>query len=336
MAAPAAAAASPISLGVAARGGLAAIHSELFAPERIVRTNIALPFLPGPPRIAFTLDNVFTGAECRELIRLTEAAGYGQALVNVGGGQQRLMTDVRNNTRCMLDDPVFAELFYNRIQAFLPPLVVDHHFSEGGAAQIVGLNERLRFLRYYKGEKFAHHYDGTFVRDAPEKGETAPEASFITVQLYLNSSDPVPNGPPSGDHSGGSTAFLDPSIRDFNRRADARAFEKAIDEGAVHCWPRAGRVLVFEHKLLHQGSEVSRGVKYTLRSDIMYQPLSISAVTALKRARRFHPVPIGPPEWRRPQVAPNGAGAAAAAEDFPVENRDDMKGLAPKQGGAMM
>ena len=38
--------------------------------------------------------------------------------------------------------------------------------------------------------------------------------------------------------------------------------------------PKAGRVLIFQQKgLLHSGEEVSAGVKYTMRSDLMYQYL---------------------------------------------------------------
>lgn len=35
---------------------------------------------------------------------------------------------------------------------------------------------------------------------------------------------------------------------------------------------KAGRVLIFQQKgLLHSGDEVVRGIKYTMRSDIMYE-----------------------------------------------------------------
>jgi hypothetical protein len=44
--------------------------------------------------IAFVLDNVYTESECKALIAATEALGYAAALVNVGFGRQKLMTDV--------------------------------------------------------------------------------------------------------------------------------------------------------------------------------------------------------------------------------------------------
>jgi len=34
--------------------------------------------------------------------------------------------------------------------------------------------------------------------------------------------------------------------------------------------PRVGDALIFHHGLRHQGAEVSRGVKYVLRSDVMF------------------------------------------------------------------
>jgi hypothetical protein len=35
--------------------------------------------------------------------------------------------------------------------------------------------------------------------------------------------------------------------------------------------PKQGMALLFLHDLYHEGSEVTQGVKYVLRSDIMYR-----------------------------------------------------------------
>jgi hypothetical protein len=36
--------------------------------------------------------------------------------------------------------------------------------------------------------------------------------------------------------------------------------------------PRIGRVLIFQHRrLLHSGDEVTAGIKYTMRSDVMFE-----------------------------------------------------------------
>jgi hypothetical protein len=34
-----------------------------------------------------------------------------------------------------------------------------------------------------------------------------------------------------------------------------------------------GMALVFEHGLIHQGAEISDGIKYVLRSDVMFGPI---------------------------------------------------------------
>lgn len=37
-------------------------------------------------------------------------------------------------------------------------------------------------------------------------------------------------------------------------------------------YPKAGRILLFQHRdLLHSGDDVLRGVKYTMRTDLMYK-----------------------------------------------------------------
>ena len=98
--------------------------------------------------------------------------------------------------------------------------------------RLVGLNERFRGYRYTPGQRFAPHYDGAFVRDARER-------SLLTFLLYL-------------DHGcvGGATGFL---------------------EHDVEIAPARGAAVWFQHALLHEGAPVAAGVKYVLRSDVMYR-----------------------------------------------------------------
>ncbi len=96
----------------------------------------------------------------------------------------------------------------------------------------VGANERFRCYRYQPGQQFAAHYDGAYVR-------TSQERSLLTLIVYLND-----------DFEGGRTAFLDFGL-------------EAI--------PKTGTALVFQHLLLHEGCTVHSGVKYAMRSDVMYR-----------------------------------------------------------------
>jgi prolyl 4-hydroxylase len=95
----------------------------------------------------------------------------------------------------------------------------------------VGLNERFRCYRYQPGQRFAPHRDGCFERSDTER-------SLLTFMIYLND-----------DFTGGETAFL------------------GYDCSAK---PRVGTALLFQHMLDHEGCVVRSGVKYVLRSDVMY------------------------------------------------------------------
>jgi len=98
--------------------------------------------------------------------------------------------------------------------------------------RLVGANERLRFYRYSSGQRFAPHFDGSFQRSSTER-------SLVTFLVYLNSCE-----------KGGATRLTD------------------LD---LEVTPAPGRALLFNHFLLHEGAIVSKGLKYVVRSDLMYR-----------------------------------------------------------------
>uniref|UniRef100_A0A7S0XDJ2 Prolyl 4-hydroxylase alpha subunit domain-containing protein n=1 Tax=Chromulina nebulosa TaxID=96789 RepID=A0A7S0XDJ2_9STRA len=102
---------------------------------------------------------------------------------------------------------------------------------------VVCMNERLRFLKYLPGHFFKPHYDGNYIRDDKS------EVSYLTIQLYLNEGS-----------IGGATRFYD--------RYDMDNYIDVI--------PKTGLILVFQHDIYHEGTAVNEGVKYVMRSDIMY------------------------------------------------------------------
>ena len=73
------------------------------------------------------------------------------------------------------------------------------------------------------------------------------------MHLYLNEADE------QSQLQGGATTFHAP--RDWD------GLKRGYDVA-----PKVGRVLLFQHKgLMHSGADVSRGVKYTMRTDVMYK-----------------------------------------------------------------
>lgn len=99
-------------------------------------------------------------------------------------------------------------------------------------ARICGPNERLRCYRYEPGHYFRPHFDGSFARNEHER-------SLLTFLIYLNDG-----------FSGGETNFPE-----LNRTIV----------------PQTGSALLFQHPILHEGCTVLEGVKYAIRSDIMYR-----------------------------------------------------------------
>ena len=94
--------------------------------------------------------------------------------------------EVRNNDRVMLDDVELAERLWKKLQPFCPPYVMFH--------PVVGLNERVRFYRYEKGQRFRWHMDGSYRR---QNGEH----SRLTFMVYLNDG-----------FEGGETLFQDTTV----------------------------------------------------------------------------------------------------------------------------
>lgn len=91
-------------------------------------------------------------------------------------------------------------------------------------------------FRFYRYQR-GHQFRGHFDESYIR---SATEASYFTFMLYLND-----------NFQGGDTAFRDVRVR-----------------------PRQGMALLFRHDLYHAGSEVTQGVKYVLRTDVMYRTTS--------------------------------------------------------------
>ncbi|WP_255405155.1 2OG-Fe(II) oxygenase [Tenacibaculum sp. MAR_2010_89] len=89
----------------------------------------------------------------------------------------------------------------------------------------------FRVYKYSSGQRFKMHIDGSFKRNLNEE-------SLFSFLIYLND-----------DFEGGETEFR-------------KLFTIS---------PKKGTALVFKHRLMHEGKEIISGIKYILRTDIMYK-----------------------------------------------------------------
>ncbi|KAL8992924.1 MAG: hypothetical protein Q9169_006730 [Polycauliona sp. 2 TL-2023] len=209
---------------------------------------------------AYILDSVFTPSECTSLIHAVKAANnnnedWEQATINSGFNGQEVDTESRLCGRTIWDNPDLASRIWNRCKDHLPEICEveqaphvtgDSLLMKGWRFGVVGLNERMRFLRYHDGDYFRPHFDGTY----RTKEKTI---SFFTLHLYLNEADE------DSVLEGGATTF---HALDWSGRK-------------LDVVPKVGRVLVFQQKgLLHSGADVKRGIKYTMRTDVMHQKIN--------------------------------------------------------------
>lgn len=93
-----------------------------------------------------------------------------------------------------------------------------------------GLTPFFRFYRYEGAQKFNMHKDGNKEFDG--------KRTRLTLLVYLNSLE-----------ESGATRFRDAQLDVF---------------------PQTGRALLFRHELWHAGMPVNNGIKYVLRTDVLF------------------------------------------------------------------
>jgi len=189
----------------------------------------------GSSSFARSVSNVFTESECATLLAAINSKGFTPALLNIGRGNQMFNPDGRDGFRIIQDSPELADWLFKVLRPHLPE-TTEIDFK----GEIKDINARCRFLYYKPGQSFPAHQDGRYTSPG---GET----SQVTIQVYFHD---IPK------ENGGATTFLD------------------WDETTrVPYHPKAGSVLLFTQDLYHEGSMVNAGMKYTMRTEVMYTPL---------------------------------------------------------------
>lgn len=201
-----------------------------------------LPLLRHPVTIN-AIDNFFTEEECRTWIAWGEKRGFEEAKQ-----KQNSVYAHRDNGRIEFRSPDHAYLLWLRIRPFVPEVVPS---SDGkGQRQALGCSPRIRVYRYTRGQRFGQHVDGSV--DEPDMGGR----THFTVLVYLNGGE---RDPPEFRVKGGETIFW----KDHDGRRPALAFP-----------PTRGACLFHGHGdecMTHEGAAVETGVKYVLRTDVVYE-----------------------------------------------------------------
>mmetsp|Transcript_3009 Transcript_3009/g.6562 ORF Transcript_3009/g.6562 Transcript_3009/m.6562 type:complete len:1062 (-) Transcript_3009:140-3325(-) len=225
-------------------------------PREIVVENLSDQLLPiiGSYKFAVMLHSVLTPEECSELIDRAEENGFEDASIY----DRRTNKAHRDCKRCVIDDLSLAGNWYERISDALKDTPFERRLmtapwintrNTGNVHRAVGINERLRLLKYRQGQFFHSHNDAVFVRGS-DSGERAGETSSLSAHIYLNQK-----------FKGGFTTF-----HGKGRHLDVK--------------PKTGSILLFEHNILHEGQKVTHGKKYVVRADIMYSTTNVGFTSA--------------------------------------------------------
>ncbi|KAI1439922.1 hypothetical protein F5Y02DRAFT_34570 [Annulohypoxylon stygium] len=210
---------------------------------------------------AMVIDEILTRDECADLIKLVsphDGAEWPPAAVTTYDGSQILDKESRFCGRIFYTSKELADRLLGRVLPFLPSEIVTLKDAPDITGQypvirretwrICRLNNKLRFLKYGPGQYFKPHCDGHFT---DEDGTQ----SFLTLHLYLN------GGQDDEDAvEGGATRFA----VDFE---DLQAGKLDID-------PKTGSLVIFQQRdMYHEGAIVTKGTKYTMRTDVMYEKI---------------------------------------------------------------
>jgi hypothetical protein len=230
-----------------------------------------VPAVPG----AFAVAGALSPAECAALVALAEALGfredadYASGALSAGAGAPSAARGAAAavarpagpggeraaGVALMADAESLLAPLFARLAPLLPPAL---GVAAGGGA-LAGLNPRFRFYRYAAGGVYRPHVDGAWPESAVRGGAVVHDAhggarwSRLTLVLYLND-----------DFEGGTTTF-------FAAAPDAAG---VLEARGVR--PARGAALLFPHggaagSLVHEGSAVARGVKYIVRTDVVYE-----------------------------------------------------------------
>jgi hypothetical protein len=174
------------------------------------------------------IPNVFSKDECDAIIKIAEDTGFIQASFYTDSSGNQHYSSVRKSYRCMIDSHSFVKTLWERIRHLVP--------DTWDSKPVIGINERLRILRYYPGDEFKPHVDGHYV--SPEGNH-----SQITLLIYLNE-----------DYKGAFTSYLSSNNHSW-----------------IQIVPKTGMVVLQDQSLLHYVPALQEGCKYAIRTEIMYK-----------------------------------------------------------------
>jgi hypothetical protein len=219
---------------------------------------------PGGAGGAAVIDGLLEAAELGALLAELDAHEWQPVGLDGIAAHYEPARDRIGSLRASADSVVLAGGLWRRLEAELGGVfsmarlnTVDHHGHDRWRA--IGLNPRLRFIRYLEGGLLIPHYDAPY---DPGDGRLR---TLRTVVIYLE----------QGGGGGAATRFIaDAQAGLPYEHRDFSDWDRPAQAGEVvaQVEGRPGQALVFDHRVLHD-SEPLRGAgrKTILRTDIVFE-----------------------------------------------------------------
>eukprot|EP01006_Ploeotia_vitrea_P033655 TRINITY_DN65605_c0_g2_i1.p1 TRINITY_DN65605_c0_g2~~TRINITY_DN65605_c0_g2_i1.p1 ORF type:complete len:607 (+),score=56.63 TRINITY_DN65605_c0_g2_i1:68-1888(+) len=229
------------------------------APPKVTGTRV----VPHCPTTAhnlrlFYIQDLLTAAECSNLISTVRSAATTSCdspSRGTSGTFPRLNKwyndQFRRHGRLLVRDEQFASALFQRVVAHFESsdvcgVVPPGRARDGSPVWLpVGLNPVFRVAEYTAEEKgcFKKHMDVGW-------NEPDGTCSIFSLLIYLND-----------DFKGGNTVWFPSTDDEYGAQPE------------IVLQPKRGQAAIFNHDVEHEGTELTAGTKYLLRTDIMFREM---------------------------------------------------------------
>lgn len=207
------------------------------------------------------LEGLLSSQECAQLVEEVLA----QKQIEVGLHGRVDSSQELGSGRATAFSPLWAEALWQRLAPILEQVRLFDELTptdHGGHPvwRAVGVNPVLRFMCYRPGGQLVPHYDAGF-----DFGD-GRRFTLMSLIVYLNT---LPEG------AGGRTRFLPEPQRGMpvhERNHDDWDHPAPACEALAEVLPQAGRAVLFDHRLLHDGEAwAGPGERVILRTDLIFE-----------------------------------------------------------------
>jgi hypothetical protein len=195
------------------------------------------------------IENLLSNDECQEILDKTA-----NLYTNL---KMEYLTSDRSAERFLNMNKSMATCIYDRIKHIVEEEHEKKHlkpygFGTDGKWMPTGINQCFRHSKYESPSiGFTFHRDSCYV-------ENLNLRSVLSLVIYLND-----------DFDGGETLF----VKSNAERKIGQIVSEELTEGYEILYkfkPRRGHAILFNHDIIHSGMPIHVGIKYIIRSDILF------------------------------------------------------------------